>query len=94
VVWGAASFIPGPCVELHRLLAIEDDLVGARRLWKRIYPVCELLEAVTYPAAVKAGCRHVGLATGPVRQPLLEIGPKDASRLTALIDELSPVAVA
>jgi len=92
VVWGAASFIPGPCVELHRLV-VDGDLEGARRLWSKIYPICELLEAVTYPAAVKLGARHVGLSTGPVRRPLLEIAPADAARLTSLIDALSPVAV-
>lgn len=94
VVWGAASFIPGPCVELHRLIAIESDIEGARRLWSRIYPICELLEGVTYQAGVKAGCRHVGLSTGPVRRPLLELDPADARRLEAMIDRLAPVAVA
>lgn len=93
VVWGAASFIPGPCVELHRRLAVEGDLAGARELWSRIWPVCDALEAMSYPAAVKAGCAHVGLATGPVRAPLLEITPAERSRLTALIDALEPAAV-
>jgi 4-hydroxy-tetrahydrodipicolinate synthase len=92
VVWGAASFIPGPCVELYRALAIDGDLVAARALWSRIYPICELLEAVTYPAGVKAGCRHIGLETGPVRAPLLELAPDDEARLGALIDALIPVA--
>jgi 4-hydroxy-tetrahydrodipicolinate synthase len=94
VVWGAASFIPGPCVELHRLVAEEADLAAARRLWARIYPICELLEATTYAAGVKAGCRHVGLATGPVRLPLLEVTAAESERLAALIDELLAVAVA
>ena len=91
VVWGAASFIPGPCVELYRLLAIDADLVAARALWTRIYPICELLEAVTYPAGVKAGCRHVGLSTGPVRAPLLDLTERDTARMAALIDNLVAV---
>lgn len=93
VVWGVASFIPGPCVELHRLLAIEGDLEAARLLWAKIYPICELLEAVTYPAGVKAGCRVVGLSTGPVRPPLLELSAQDANRLAAMIEDLAAVAV-
>ena len=92
VVWGAASFIPDPCVELYRTLAIDRDLDAARAIWSRIYPICELLEAVTYPAGVKAGCRHVGLATGPVRAPLLELGDPDRDRLAGLIDSLIAVA--
>ena len=94
VVWGAASFIPGACVELHRLLAVEGDLAAARRLWARIFPICEFLEASSYPAAVKAACRHVGLSTGPVRGPLQELDPAAATRLGGLVDSLVPVSVA
>jgi dihydrodipicolinate synthase/N-acetylneuraminate lyase len=81
-------------VELHRLLAAEADLAAARRLWARIYPICELLEATTYAAGVKAGCRHVGLSTGPVRPPLLDLTAAEDQRLATLIDELMAVAVA
>jgi 4-hydroxy-tetrahydrodipicolinate synthase len=88
VVWGAASFIPAACVELHRLLIEARDLEAARALWARIWPICDLLESTTYPAAVKAGCRHVGLATGPVRAPLLEVTPAESARLADLIDRL------
>ena len=93
LVWGIASFIPGPCVQLYRALAIDADLVDARALWSKIYPICELVESLSYPAAVKAGCRHVGLSTGPVRAPLLDLDASDASRLADLIDELSPVVI-
>lgn len=91
VVWGAASFIPGPCVELHRLLIDQGDLAAARELWARLWPICDLLESTNYAAAVKAGCRHVGLSTGPVRAPLLDITPAESARLGDLIDRLSPV---
>lgn len=94
VVWGAASFIPEACVELHRLVAIEGDLEAGRRLWRRIYPICELLEANDYAAAVKAGCQHAGLAAGPVRPPLLDLPAEAARRLAGLIDALSPAVVA
>ena len=94
VVWGAASFIPGACVELHRLLIDEVDLAAARRLWARIWPICDFLEATDYAAAVKAGCRHVGLATGPVRAPLRDLGPADEARLGELIDALVGVGAA
>jgi dihydrodipicolinate synthase/N-acetylneuraminate lyase len=93
VVWGAASFIPGPCVELHRLLIEERDLTAARELWARLWPICDLLESTSYAAAVKAGCRHVGLSTGPVRAPLLDVTAAEGPRLGALIDQLAPVLV-
>ena len=88
VVWGAASFIPGPCVELHRLLIEDNDLVAARTLWGRIWPVCDFLESVDYAAGVKAACRHVGISTGPVRAPLLDLPADQSATLAGLIDWL------
>jgi 4-hydroxy-tetrahydrodipicolinate synthase len=93
IVWGAASFIPGPCAELHRLLIEEADLVAARSLWARIWPICDLLESVDYAAGVKAGCRHVGLSTGPVRAPLRDLTREDEARLATLIDQLATVDI-
>lgn len=93
VVWGAASFIPGSCVELHRLLIEEHDLVAARALWSRIWPVCDFLESVDYAAGVKAACRHVGLSAGPVRPPALELDDAQAAELGRLIDRVEPAAV-
>ena len=94
MVWGAASFIPGPCVELHRLLIEEFDLAAARALWAKIWPICNFLEAIDYAAGVKAGCRHVGLSTGPVRAPLQDLSGNEVTALGSLIDHLAGVAVA
>ena len=93
VVWGAASFIPGPCVELHRLLIEDRDLAAARDLWARIWPICDFLESVDYAAGVKAACRHVGLSTGPVRQPLLDLDASHQAALGDLVDRVQEVAV-
>ncbi|MDQ3938499.1 MAG: dihydrodipicolinate synthase family protein [Chloroflexota bacterium] len=93
VVWGAASFIPGPCVELHRLLIEDVDLAAARMLWKKIWPICDFLESGDYAAGVKAGCRHVGLSTGPVRDPLHDLSATDEAKLADLIDQLIGVPV-
>jgi 4-hydroxy-tetrahydrodipicolinate synthase len=81
VVWGAASILPEECVELHRLLAEEADLRGARALWARLWPLCDVLESLSYPAAVKAGCALVGDRTGPVRAPLLALDEEALGRL-------------
>lgn len=93
VVWGAASFIPGPCVKLHRLLIEQHDLVAARALWARIWPICDLLESVDYAAGVKAACRHVGIATGPVRPPSIELSAERATVLGQLIDGVAQPAM-
>jgi 4-hydroxy-tetrahydrodipicolinate synthase len=85
VVWGAASILPEECVELHRLLIDDIDLPAARELWARLWPLCRFLEAHSYSAAVKAACRLMGDATGPVRPPLLPLDDAAMGELTALL---------
>jgi dihydrodipicolinate synthase/N-acetylneuraminate lyase len=85
VVWGVASIIPEPCVELHRLLIDDIDLPAARDLWARLWRLCQFLESQSYPAAVKTACRLVGDTTGPVRPPLLPLDDTATSELTALL---------
>ncbi len=85
VVWGTASIVPEPCVELHRLLIDDIDLPAARELWARLWPLCHFLENQSYSAAVKAACRLVGDVTGPVRAPLLELDDAATGELAALV---------
>jgi 4-hydroxy-tetrahydrodipicolinate synthase len=97
VVWGVASIVPEPCVELHRLLIDDIDLPAARELWARLWPLCQFLEGQSYPAAVKTACRLAGDSTGPVRPPLLPLDEAATRELAALLDqarERRPVAAA
>lgn len=94
VVWGTASIIPEQCVELHRLLIDDLDLSAARELWSRLWPLCQFLEAQSYPAAVKAGCRLMGDTTGPVRAPLLALDDAATNELAALLDRARLVGAA
>lgn len=84
-VWGAASFMPAQAVQLHRLLIDDLDLAAARDLWARLWPICQFLESTSYAAAVKAACRLVGLETGPVRAPLLELTGVEVEALARLL---------
>jgi 4-hydroxy-tetrahydrodipicolinate synthase len=86
VVWGVASILPRPCVELHRLLIDEIDLPAARELWACLWPLCQFLEGQSYPAAVKTACRLVGDTTGPARAPLLPLEDAATRELAALVD--------
>jgi 4-hydroxy-tetrahydrodipicolinate synthase len=90
VVWGTATIVPEPCVELHRLLIDDIDLPAARELWARLWPLCRFLEAHSYPAAVKAACALAGDATGPVRAPLLPLEDEATRELAALLEDLTP----
>jgi 4-hydroxy-tetrahydrodipicolinate synthase len=86
VVWGTASIVPEPCVELHRLLIDDIDLPAARELWARIWPLCRFLESQSYSAAVKTACGLVGDTTGPVRAPLLPLDEAATRVLAALVE--------
>lgn len=87
VVWGTASIVPEPCVELHRLLIDDIDLPAARELWARLWPLCQFLEGQSYSAAVKTACALVGDRTGPVRAPLLPLDDAATSELGVLLDQ-------
>jgi 4-hydroxy-tetrahydrodipicolinate synthase len=89
VVWGAASIVPEPCVELHRLLIDDIDLPAARELWTRLWPLCQFLEGQSYPVAVKAACRLVGDTTGPVRAPLLPLDEAATRELSTLLESIT-----
>ena len=93
VVWGTASIVPEPCVELHRLLIEDVDLLAARELWARLWPLCAFLESQSYPAAVKAACGLVGDRTGPVRAPLLGLGDTATAELAALVQRAGAPAM-
>jgi 4-hydroxy-tetrahydrodipicolinate synthase len=86
VDWGVASIVPESCVELHRLLIDDIDLPAARELWARLWPLCQFLESVSYPSAVKTACGIVGDVTGPVRPPLLPLDEDTTRELTALVE--------
>src|SRR5919112_6163204 len=94
VVWGVASIVPEPCVELHRLLIDDIDLPAARDLWARLWPLCQFLEAQSYPAAVKTACGLVGETTGPVRAPLLPLDEDATRELAALVERATVAEVA
>jgi 4-hydroxy-tetrahydrodipicolinate synthase len=89
VVWGAASIVPEQCVELHRLLIDDIDLVAARELWAMLWPLLHFLEAHSYSVAVKSACRLVGGDTGPVRAPLLALTDDETVELAALVEQAS-----
>jgi 4-hydroxy-tetrahydrodipicolinate synthase len=93
VVWGAASIIPDQCVALHRVLVDDGDLAAGRELWARLWPLCHFLEGQSYAAAVKAACRLVGWATGPVRAPLLPLTDTATAELAALLEQLAPAKI-
>jgi dihydrodipicolinate synthase/N-acetylneuraminate lyase len=86
-VWGAANLIPELAVHLWEALAERGDLDEARRLWAAIWPVCDLLEAHNYAAAMKAGLDELGWSAGPTRPPILPLAAEPRQALGAALEQ-------
>lgn len=89
-VWGAANVIPELCVDLYNSCR-RADLLRARDVWRRIWPICNFLETEGYVSAVKAGCELAGEPVGPPRPPLLPLDPAATRRLRDLLRMAAPV---
>ena len=86
-IWGTASVIPQLCAEFYDALAEERDLVQARALWGKIFPICEFLEAHNYASAIKTGLDLVGVPAGPVRLPVLPLAPNQVDEFAQLLSD-------
>lgn len=87
-IWGAANFMPRQARRLYDLVCEKGDLVAARKLWDRIFPICSFLEHHGYAASVKAGLSLVGLDVGAPRRPALPLTPAERAELAKLLKGL------
>ncbi|RYP44544.1 hypothetical protein DL768_008993 [Monosporascus sp. mg162] len=85
-VWGATNIIPELSMELWEALAVRGDLLRARELWAKIWPVCKFLESHNYAAAVKTGMELRGWKTGGVRKPFALLEGDARLRLASLLN--------
>ncbi len=85
-VWGTATVIPELAVALYEALAVTNDLVAGRELWKKIWPICDFLESVNYYAGIKAGCELIGASVGPVRPPGLPLTAQQIAHFAKLLN--------
>lgn len=85
VVWGAAGIAPELCVALWDAVAERGDLESGRALWQRLWPICDFLESVSYPAGVKAGLDLVGHSAGPTRPPVLPLTGEQRDRFADVL---------
>lgn len=84
-VWGTASVVPKLCADLYDAVAIRGDLAEGRKLWAKIYPICEFLESHNYASGIKTGVELVGVSAGPTRLPVLPLAPQHRAELAGLL---------
>jgi 4-hydroxy-tetrahydrodipicolinate synthase len=84
-VWGATNVIPELSMQLWDAVAVRGDLAEGRRLWAKIWPVCNFLESYNYAAAVKTGLELIGRPAGPVRAPFALLDDEARAEFTTVL---------
>lgn len=86
-VWGATNVIPELSMQLWDAVAVRGDLAEGRRLWDKIWPVCNFLESYNYAAAVKTGLELIGRPAGPVRAPFALLDDSARAEFTKILED-------
>ncbi len=84
-VWGAANCMPRQCAELFDLCEA-GNLIEARSLWDRMYPVQQFLVTEGYIASVKAGANLIGFEVGEPRKPFRALTAAKTEELRGLLE--------
>jgi len=82
---GTANVLPREHVEILEA-ASAGDHDRARRLFARLLPWVQHMEAGAYNQKAKLGLRHLGVDCGEVRPPLLPLDPDAAAALVDVLD--------
>ena len=91
-VWGAANPTPKQCVELYELCVEQRDLLKARELWAKLYPLNRFYETEGYNTSVKEATRMVGLDVGEPRAPFRPLSEAKKAELGLLLEPLGVLA--
>jgi 4-hydroxy-tetrahydrodipicolinate synthase len=96
-ILGASTFIPEICVELYRNAVEKRDLPATQEVWKRLWPILNVLLLNGYVALTKAGAQMRGMPVGAPREPLLPADAEARALLQRALDNagigrLAPVA--
>jgi 5-dehydro-4-deoxyglucarate dehydratase len=86
------NFVPRTALDFHRFVTAGDEAAVGRLLDAFFLPLLAIRNRSPGYAVsiVKAGCRIVGRAAGPVRPPLVDLTADETERLAALIDAVGP----
>lgn len=82
------NLLPAECVELHRLAVLEQNLLEAGRLHKRLLPVARILGEHNLASVAKAGVSALGIDAGSPRPPLSPTDEERASRLKQALERV------
>ena len=87
VISVASNIVPGAVAKLCSL-CLEGDFAGASSLYSKYAALISALFIETNPIPVKAAMQLMGIDSGILRLPLVEITPESRSRLTAAMRDV------
>lgn len=86
-VWGATNVMPELSMQLWDAVAVRGNLEEGRKIWKKIFPICKLLESGNYAGLVKTGMELRGWKTGGMRKPYNMAKSDVRARFAAILKE-------
>lgn len=81
-----ANIAPGLCADLHRAWS-EGDLATVGYINEKLLPVHEALFVETNPGPVKYAAHLMGLCSGELRLPLVEVSDENKARIKTALTE-------
>ena len=84
-----ANVMPRKFAQMYHLTRAAADIEAARALYKRIFPVIELVGEHRYVSATKAALELMGLPVGPPRLPRLPCDGAGLAWVRRVVDELN-----
>jgi 4-hydroxy-tetrahydrodipicolinate synthase len=84
----SGNVIPEEMAEISRPWRSWKDVERTRELLFSYFPLMSALYSLSNPIVVKAALRLLGLPSGRVRKPLLDMGKSDTEGLKKLLDKL------
>lgn len=93
---GIPSMVPGAARRLYNAIAVDGDLVAARRLWRKLAPLMRLQfaayhsggEGANWFSVMKAALNLIGPAVGDPEPPILPLAEADKVVLADILQDL------
>ncbi len=85
---GLTNVLPRECVQLFDLCVEKKDLMGARALFDKMYPICKLMGDTGYIRVVHTALDLMGRSVGPPRRPLRMLDPEYRTQLISILRKM------
>jgi 4-hydroxy-tetrahydrodipicolinate synthase len=84
---GMTNVIPRQCVQLFDLAVEKKDVVAARDLFRRMFPLCQYVAEKSHVRVAHTALELMNRPAGPPRRPLRMLTGEDRSRLERILLE-------